>query len=188
MKSAAHRQFAAVLKHLDLRYEKSQILPALQELPVQFSTRQTGPLASVGSSQGQMRIGQPSLDQAIGLFRTASAIAVGTRDAIWSLLANREIVAHIKPECEHDIAFLACCCRHSGPLVGHALAWGCERLLVSLSHKPRTEVLLESGPRNPRCWLEAGLWTVGVIRALARIRSSLDKVRSWLPPPPATTG
>jgi len=123
MKSAAHRQFAAVLQHVDLRYEKSQILPALQELPVQLSTRQTGPLASVGSSQGQMRMGKPSLYQAIGVFRTASAIAVGTRDAIWSLTANREIAARIKPEGEHDIAFLARSCHHSGPLMGHDLAW-----------------------------------------------------------------
>jgi len=106
--------------------------------------------------------------QAMGLCRTSTGIAVGT--------------------CEHDIAFLARSCHHSGPLMGHVLAWGCERLWDSLSHSPRTEVLLESGPRNPRCWLETGLWRAGVIRALARIRSCLDKVPSWLPPPAATTG
>jgi hypothetical protein len=72
--------------------------------------------------------------------------------------------------------------------MGHDLDWGCERLWDSPSHRLTREVLLESGPRNPRCWLEAGLWTVGVIRSLARIRSSLDKVPSWLPPPPVTTG
>jgi uncharacterized protein (TIGR03032 family) len=57
------------------------------------------------------------------VFRSASAIAVGTRDAIWSLPANREIAARIKPEGEHDIAFLARSCHHSGPLMGHDLAW-----------------------------------------------------------------
>lgn len=72
--------------------------------------------------------------------------------------------------------------------MGNVLAWGCKRLWDSLSHRPRTEVLLDSGPRNLRCWLEAGLWAVGVIRALARIRSSLDKVPRWLLPPPSTTG
>jgi len=106
--------------------------------------------------------------QAMGLCRTSSGIAVGT--------------------CEHDIAYLARSCHHSGLLMGHDMAWGCERLWDSLSHSPRTEVLLESGPRNPGCWLETGLRRAGVIRALARIRSSLDKVPSWLPPPPATTG
>jgi hypothetical protein len=39
-----------------------------------------------------------------------------------------EIAAHIKPEGEHDIAFLARSCHHSGPLMGHDLAWDGERL------------------------------------------------------------
>jgi hypothetical protein len=145
-------------------------------------------VVSVCIHQYELRLGFSPFDQAMGLCRTASGIAVGTRDAILSLPANREIAADIKPEGEHDIAFLSRSSRHSYPLMGHDLAWGGERLWDSLSHMPGTEVLLESGPRNLRCWLETGLWRAGVIRALVRIRSSLDKVRSWLPPPPATTG
>ena len=43
----------------------------------------------------------------MGLARTATGIAVGSRDAIWTLPASREIAPRIKPEGEHDIAFLA---------------------------------------------------------------------------------
>lgn len=187
MKSAAHRQRAAVLLPVGVRYEHSQDLPALQEVADLFSTYQAGPVVSVGSYQGQMGMGLTRFDHAMGLCRTASVIAVSTRDAIWSLPAHREIAAHIKPGGEHGIAFLVRSCHHSGLLINHDMAWGGEGLRDSLSHRPGTEVLLESGPRNSLCWLEAGLWSMGLIRALARIRSSLDKVRSWLPPPPATT-
>jgi hypothetical protein len=188
MNSPGHSQRAAVLLPVGVRYEHSQDLPSLQELADLFSTYQAGPVVSVGSYQGQMGMGLTRFDEAMVLCRTASHIAVSTRDAIWSLPAHREIAAHIKPGGENLIAFLVRSCHHIGPLMGHGLAWGGEGLRDSISHMLRTEVLLESGPRNPRCWLETGLWRAGVIRALARIRSSLDKVRSWLPPPPATTG
>jgi hypothetical protein len=191
MTSPAQPPPAPELKPVDLRYEHSQGLPARLEqleLSVLLSTYYAGRVVSVGSHRGELRLGFSRFDQAMGLSRTASSIAVGTRDAIWTLPANWKIAPHIKPKGEHGIACLACSFHHSGPLMGHDLAWGCERLRDSLSHRPRTEVLMESGPRNLRCWLETGLWRAGVIRALARIRSSLDKVPSWLPPPPATTG
>ncbi len=172
-------------------FEHSQTSPSLLErleLSVLLSTYQAGRVVSVGSLRGELQLGFSHFDQAMGLSRTASVIAVSTRDAIWSLPAHREIAAHIKPGGEHGIAFLVRSCHHSGLLINHDMAWGGEGLRDSLSHRPGTEVLLESGPRNPLCWLEAGLWSMGLIRALARIRSSLDKVRSWLPPPPATSG
>ncbi|MCP9861359.1 MULTISPECIES: DUF4915 domain-containing protein [unclassified Cyanobium] len=191
MTSPAQPPPAPELKPVDVRYEHSQSLPALLEhldLSVLLSTYQAGRVVSVGSHRGDLRLGFSRFDQAMGLSRTASGIAVGTRDAIWTLPANLEIAAYIQPEGEHDIAFLARSCHHSGPLMGHDLAWGCERLWESLSHRPRTEVLMQSDPRNPRCWLEAGLWTVGVIHALARLLSSLEKALGWLLPPPASTG
>ena len=119
------------LQPVEVRYEHSQGLPALLEqleLSVLLSTYQAGRVVSACSHRGELRLGFSRCDQAMGLSRTASGIAVGTRDGIWSLPANREIAAHIKPEGEHDIAFLARSCHHSGPLMGHDLAWGCERL------------------------------------------------------------
>jgi uncharacterized protein (TIGR03032 family) len=53
---------------------------------------------------------------------------VGSRDAIWTLPASREIAARIKPEGENDIAFLARSAHHSGPVMGHDLAWAGGRL------------------------------------------------------------
>jgi uncharacterized protein (TIGR03032 family) len=112
-------------------YEHSTSLPALLEqldLSVLLSTYQAGRVVSIGSHQGQLRIGFSRFDQAMGLARTPTGIAVGSKDAIWSLPASREIASRIKPEGEHDIAFLARTCHHSGPLMGHDLAWGNGRL------------------------------------------------------------
>ena len=176
------------LQPVDVRYEHSQGLPELLErleLSVLLSTYQAGRVVSVGSHRGELQLDFSHFDQAKGLTRTGSGIAVGTRDAIWSLPGSREIAHHTQPEGEHDIAFLARSCHQSGPLMGHDLSWGGEGLRDSLSHRPRTEVLMQSGPHNPRCWLEGGLSTV--IHALARHLSSLEKALGRLLPPPAFT-
>lgn len=112
-------------------YEHSQSLPGLLErldLSVLLSTYQAGRVVSVGSHNGELRLGFSRFDQAMGLTRTPIGIAVGSRDAIWTLPANREIAPSIKPEGEHDIAFLARSCHQSGPVMGHDLAWGNGRL------------------------------------------------------------
>ena len=112
-------------------YEHSTNLPALLErleLSVLLSTYQAGRVVSIGNHQGQLRLGFSRFDQAMGLTRTSTGIAVGSRDAIWTLPASREIASRIKPEGEHDIAFLARSAHHTGPLMGHDLAWGNGRL------------------------------------------------------------
>jgi uncharacterized protein (TIGR03032 family) len=131
MTSPAQPPPAPERQPVDVHYEHSQSLPALLEhleLSVLFSTYQAGRVVSVGSYRGELRLGFSRFDQAMGLTRTASGIAVGSRDAIWSLPASREIAPSIKPEGEHDIAFLARSCHHSGPLMGHDLAWADGRL------------------------------------------------------------
>jgi uncharacterized protein (TIGR03032 family) len=112
-------------------YEYTLGLPALLErleLSVLLTTYQAGRVVSLGSHQGELRIGFAHFDQAMGLCRTASGLALVSRDAIWSLPANQQIAASLHPEGEHDIAFLARSCHHSGPLMGHDLAWGGGRL------------------------------------------------------------
>jgi uncharacterized protein (TIGR03032 family) len=112
-------------------YEHTTGLPALLErleLSLLLTTYQAGRVVSIGSHQGQLRIGFSRFDQAMGLARTPTGIAVGSRDAIWTLPASREIAPRIKPEGEHDIAFLARSAHHTGPLMGHDLAWGNGRL------------------------------------------------------------
>lgn len=123
--SAPDRQAVAV------DFEYSTGLPALLErleLSVLLSTYQAGRVVSIGCHQGQLRLGFSRFDQAMGLCRTPTGLAVGSRDAIWTLPANREIAARITPEGEYDIAFLARSCHHSGPVMGHDLAWGEGRL------------------------------------------------------------
>lgn len=112
-------------------YEHTTGLPALLEkldLSVLLSTYQAGRVVSIGSHHGQLRVGFSHFDQAMGLCRTPTGIAVGSSDAIWSLPASREIASRIKPEGEHDIAFLARSAHHTGTLMGHDLAWGNNRL------------------------------------------------------------
>jgi uncharacterized protein (TIGR03032 family) len=124
-------QHPAELPSVSVSYEHSADLPALLEqleLSVLLSTYQAGRVVSLGSHQGALRIGFSHFNQAMGLTRTPHGIAVGSRDAIWSLPASREIAARIKPEGEHDLAFLARSCHHTGPLMGHDLAWGNGRL------------------------------------------------------------
>lgn len=114
-----------------VRYEHSVSLPALLErlqLSVLLSTYQAGRVVSLGSHQGQLQVGFSRFDQAMGLARTPTGLVVGSRDAIWSLPASCEIAPRIKPAGQHDIAFLARSCHHSGPVMGHDLAWCAERL------------------------------------------------------------
>jgi hypothetical protein len=170
------------LQPVEVRYEHSRGLPALLEqleLSALLSTYQAGRVVSVGSHRGELRLGFSRFDQAMGLCRTPSDIAVGTRDAIWTLPANREIAPRLQPEGEHDTAFLARCCHHSGPLMGHDLAWGGEGLW-DCQPKAHQGALLVYGRHNLRCCLESGLLRVGAIRALDRLRSSLEIVLGWL--------
>jgi hypothetical protein len=112
-------------------YEHSTNLPALLrqlELSVLLSTYQAGRVVSLGCHGGQMRVAFSHFDQAMGLCRTPTGVAVGSRNAVWTLPANREIAARIPPAGEHDIAFLARSAHHSGPLMGHDLAWCGDRL------------------------------------------------------------
>ena len=119
------------LKSVDVSFEYSLNLPALLErleLSVLISTYQAGRVVNIGSHQGELKIRCSRFEQAMGLTRTPTGVAVGSRDAIWALPANRAIAPRIQPEGEHDIAFLARTCHHSGPVMGHDLAWCGDRL------------------------------------------------------------
>jgi hypothetical protein len=125
------KQANADLQPVAVSYEHSQSLPALLDqlgLSVLISTYQAGRVVSVGSHRGELLLGFAHFDQAMGLTPTATGVAVGCNDAIWTLPANREIASRIKPEGEHDIALLSRTCHHSGPVMGHDLAWGNGRL------------------------------------------------------------
>lgn len=116
----------AELASVAVSYEHSNGLAALLnqlDLSVLLTTYQAGRVVSLGTHQGKLRVGFSRFDQAMGLCRTPSGIAVGSRDAVWTLPASREIAPRLAPEGEFDIAFLARNCHHTGPLMGHDLAW-----------------------------------------------------------------
>lgn len=107
-------------------YEHSANLPELLDqlgISLLLSTYQAGRVVSLGSHQGQLRLAFAHFDQAMGLARTPDGLAVGCRDTIWTLPAHQGIAARIAPEGEHDIAFLARQAHHTGPVMGHELAW-----------------------------------------------------------------
>ena len=106
----------------------------------------------MGSHNGKLRLGFSQFDQAMGVCRTPSGIAVGSRHAIWTF-ASCEIAPSIGPEGEHDIAFLARSCHRSGPVMGHDLAWG-----------------------NGRLWL------VNTLNGLVTIEGNWSFVPQWKPP------
>jgi len=116
---------------VNIDYEHSRGLPDLLDrlgLSLLVSTYQAGQVVSVGAHGGALQLGFSRFDQPMGLTRTSGGIVVGCRESLWTLPANREIAPRLPPEGEHDIAFLARSCHHSGPLLGHDLAWDGERL------------------------------------------------------------
>ena len=81
-------------------YEHSTNLSALLErldLSVLLSTYQAGRVVSLGCHGGQLQVGFSRFDQAMGLCRTSTGLAVGSRDAIWNLPASCEIAPRITP-------------------------------------------------------------------------------------------
>ncbi len=109
-----------------MRYEHTINLAALLsqlEISLVITTYQAGRVVSVGSNGEQLQIGFAHLPQAMGLTRTPTGLAIGSRDAIWTFPASREIAPRIKPEGTHDIAFLARSAHYSGLIMGHDLAW-----------------------------------------------------------------
>jgi uncharacterized protein (TIGR03032 family) len=129
--AASHSASSIGRSSIAVSYQHSANLPSLLEqlgLSLLLTTYQAGRVVSIGSHGGKLSIGFSHFDQAMGLCRTPTGIVVGSRDCIWTLPANREIAARIGEDGEHDIAFLARSAHHTGPLMGHDLAWGDGRL------------------------------------------------------------
>ena len=117
----------------NVNYEYSKSLPLLIEqlqLSIVLSTYQAGRLVTVGSQAGDLQVGFTQMPQAMGLTRTATGLAVCSKDQVWSFEANQEIAGSIQAEASHDIAFLARSCHLSGPVMAHDLAWCNGELLL----------------------------------------------------------
>jgi uncharacterized protein (TIGR03032 family) len=143
-------------------YEHSANLPELLDqlgISLLLSTYQAGRVVSLGSHQWQLRLAFAQFDQAMGLARTPDGLAVGCRDNIWTLPAHQGIASRIAPVGEHVIAFLARQTHHTGPVLGHELAWASD------------------GAGEGRLWLVNTLFN-----GLVTIEAPWSYVPSWRPP------
>lgn len=114
-----------------VQYEYSTNLPALLEqldLSLVVSTYQAGKLITIGSHQGQLVFGFAAFPQVMGVCRTPSGLAIGSRETVWTLPASREIAPALEPIGQHDMGFLTRQAHCTGPLLGHDLAYGAGQL------------------------------------------------------------
>lgn len=116
-------------------------VPALDQLGLSLivSTYQAGKVFVVSSYQGNVQIRFHQFEQPMGLARTPTGIAVGTRRQIWFLRAAPEMGPRIEPNGFYDGCFLARQSHYTGPILGHELAaggndlWVCNTLFSCLA-------------------------------------------------------
>jgi uncharacterized protein (TIGR03032 family) len=118
-----------------VNYEHSANLPAvLDKLGVSLvvSTYQAGKVFTLGAHEGKLVIAFHNFEQAMGIARTPTGLAVGTKRQVWLLPAGPpELAGRVKPAGSHDVAFLARQAHFTGPIMGHDLAWAGGRLWVT---------------------------------------------------------
>lgn len=107
-------------------YEHSTNLPALLDrlgASLVVSTYQAGKVFTVGVHESKFVIQFHHFEQAMGVARTPTGLAIGTKRQIWMLPAGPpELARRVKPEGSHDVAFLARQAHFTGPIMGHDLA------------------------------------------------------------------
>lgn len=125
---SAHRQVA-------VDYEHSANLPDLLErlgASLVVSTYQAGKVFTVGTHEGRLRIAFHHFEQAMGIARTPTGLAIGGKRQIWMLpAAPVDLARRVTPAGTHDIAFLARQAHFTGPILGHDLAWAGGKLWVA---------------------------------------------------------
>jgi uncharacterized protein (TIGR03032 family) len=87
------------------------------------STYQAGKVLSVGCHSEKVQIRFHDFEQAMGLARTPTGLAIGTRRQVWFLPAAPDLAAQVKPAGEYDGCFLARQAHFTGPVMAHDLAW-----------------------------------------------------------------
>jgi len=94
------------------------------------STYQAGKVLAVGASAGKIHISFHHFEQAMGLARTPTGVAVGTQRQIWFLEGAPELAARLQPPGKFDCCLLTRSCHYTGPIMGHELAWAERELWV----------------------------------------------------------
>lgn len=110
-----------------IHYEHSRGLPDLLRrlgTSLVVSTYQAGKVFTVGVHEGELTIRFHHFEQAMGVARTKTGLAIGTKRQIWMLpAAPPDLARRVQPADTHDICFLARQAHFTGPTLGHDLAW-----------------------------------------------------------------
>lgn len=108
-------------------YEHSLSLPKILErvgVSLVVSTYQAGKVFTVGVRDSKLVVRFHHFEQAMGIARTPSGLAIGTKRQIWLLpAAPPELARRVEPEGSHDVAFLARHAHFTGSIMSHDLAW-----------------------------------------------------------------
>lgn len=114
-------------KDIPVEFEHSSSLPELLgrlEVSLVVSTYQAGKIFTVGSLKNQLTLRFHHFEEAMGITRTNSGLAVGTKRQVWMLPAAPRGLAHsVQPAGTHDACFLARHAHFTGPTMGHDLAF-----------------------------------------------------------------
>jgi len=112
---------------MSVDYEHSVSLPKLLDrigAALVVSTYQAGKVFTIGVHASRLIVKFHHFEQAMGITRTPSGLAIGTKRQIWLLpAAPPELARRIEPAGSHDVAFLARQAHFTGPVMGHDLAW-----------------------------------------------------------------
>ena len=115
-------------------YEHSKGLPALLErlgVSLVVSTYQAGKVFTVGAHGGSLQVRFHHFEQAMGIARIPTGIAIGGRRLVWTLPAGPpELARKVGADAAHDVCFLAREAHFTGPILGHDLAWADGRLWI----------------------------------------------------------
>lgn len=128
----AHASPAATSTTTNVDFEHSRNFAGLLDslaASLVVSTYQAGKVFTIGVHGGRLQIRFHHFEQAMGIARTPTGLAIGGKRQVWMLRAGPpELAARIKPEGTHDVAFLARQAHFTGPVLGHDLAWAGGRL------------------------------------------------------------
>jgi uncharacterized protein (TIGR03032 family) len=108
-------------------YEHSPSLTALLGqlgASLVVSTYQAGKVITVGVHQQKADIRFYHFEQAMGVARTPTGLAVGSRRQIWTLAGHPDLGPRVAPANKYDIALLTRQSHYTGPVMGHEMGWG----------------------------------------------------------------
>jgi uncharacterized protein (TIGR03032 family) len=108
------------------------LVALLQQLNVSLliSTYQAGKVVSVGSTAAGLEIRFHHFEQAMGLTRLPTGVAVSSRRQVWTLNAAPDLAPRLPPAGTHDVCFLTRQAHFTGPIMAHDLAWSGGELWV----------------------------------------------------------